>query len=218
MSWVFVLYFIASPLLYLPKSLQEIVTIFHFEIHRRDFWCVQKIHSLQFKYGSFICSSRPDFVFNLLGAFQLICFHRALQSKNVPCLFHIKPQCGSFYKPLSEGVWFSSFAEAVLSQYSPAHRNNLSYTVHIPSLKELIKHSPRPWLYWSFVIPTERNWYFLTKCNLLEQTSSQVLMKRIQGNGHCASPGVMGPVVLCWCLLCMHLVMLTVLISTVPFN
>lgn len=120
--------------------------------------------------------------------------------------------------PFRRGLIFLLCRSCVVTIISSTQKQSVIHTVHIPSLKELIKHSPRPWLYWSFVIPTERNWYFLTKCNLLEQTSSQVLMKRIQENGHCASPGVMGPVVLCWCLLCMHLVMLTVLISTVPFN
>lgn len=64
-------------------------------------------------------------------------------------------------------------------------RNNLSYRLSIfLTLKEHIIHSSYLWLYWSFVIPIEWNWYFLTKCNLLEQTSSQVLMKRILGNSH----------------------------------
>lgn len=142
-----------------------------------------------------------------------------------PAYLICKIQYGHFYRPFSGVVKFSSFKASwevqklqSLARHNilQQHWNNLSYTLSIfPALMELLIHSPCLWLYWSFVIPIEWNWYFLTKCNLLEQTSSQVLMKRIQGNSHCE---LCGPALPRCCLLCMHFVMLTVLISTVPFN
>lgn len=72
---------------------------------------------------------------------------------------------------------FCSSTETICHTHCPCSQLWRSW-LYIPCL----------WLYWSFVILAEWNWYFLTKCNLLEQTSSQVLMKRIQGNGHCGTP------------------------------
>lgn len=110
----FMPYFIASPLPYLPKSLQEIVTRFHFKIYRLSVF--SKIHSylncsssriLSFVHLSLILLSICWTYFNC-SVSTLGITEQKKEKRRILWTFSLylicKPQYRSFYKPFSEVI------------------------------------------------------------------------------------------------------------------
>lgn len=145
-------------------------------------------------------------------------FKRSLENfLNISCLFNPLWVCKYFFfnlfflkqynfLPFKWEVESTKAMAFHMSQYSPVVQKPSAYRLSICIvLQESIIHSQNSWLDWSFAIPMEWKWYFLTKCNFLEQTNRQVLMKKNSRRWPLSlQRSYVGTILFSWCLFHMH--------------